>query len=526
MIPAEKTVKWLKPAQVLMTLCVLVAVVMICQFTIVEFSKYYSQQVFRGKPSQIPVLSEAERYQKEIREARKEFLFDGTAVLVQETGHSGGPKTVRVADANNRTLYDGPEDKNPYSYISWSDKGPYSFDTSMSLSGTEGYRRVDGFSEILCIHTVGPDMRASGTWVYDPALRAFTGHNLQGQVTGYLDAQGLCLRKQDIQPLEKGVGLRRLKEADAANMMAVWLGVHSAYLIDFEAGTVKRVFHSEDDPARIVQVSHWDAPKTGLYLPIMTVSRESGQGTIFIPSGEQGERLIQIHVPPEWSWEVAATRSGVFLRRHTITGYPQSRDPRAFSEWWEQNRARPKQHIEQLMEVRSDGNLKPISSFEWTQPGSPDESASLQARLNRRISQAIASFSPLPSIWLPRSVGSMDRTRLGGYLLYMILPLSTFDMYGPSTLAVTLVLAFLTFLHARPRRTGWGSLTFWIVFVLAFNLAGLLTYLALNHTPVIRCPACGRRRGLLRPDCPSCHAHLPAPERRPTDLILATAQTS
>jgi DNA-directed RNA polymerase subunit RPC12/RpoP len=48
----------------------------------------------------------------------------------------------------------------------------------------------------------------------------------------------------------------------------------------------------------------------------------------------------------------------------------------------------------------------------------------------------------------------------------------------------------------------------------------LLTYLALNHTTVIKCPICGRRRGLKRVDCIRCGAKLPAPEQREVDLIF------
>jgi len=76
------------------------------------------------------------------------------------------------------------------------------------------------------------------------------------------------------------------------------------------------------------------------------------------------------------------------------------------------------------------------------------------------------------------------------------------------------------FWHAWPRRRGKGRLIFWLVMVALFNLAGFLTYLALNHATVIRCAACGKKRGLQRSDCPSCGALLPLPERRETDLIL------
>ena len=78
------------------------------------------------------------------------------------------------------------------------------------------------------------------------------------------------------------------------------------------------------------------------------------------------------------------------------------------------------------------------------------------------------------------------------------------------------------FLHGWPRRTSWAKFFFWLVFVGLFNLAGLLTYLALNHTVVIKCPACGRRRGLARVDCARCQAQLPAPECGKLDLIFST----
>jgi DNA-directed RNA polymerase subunit RPC12/RpoP len=80
----------------------------------------------------------------------------------------------------------------------------------------------------------------------------------------------------------------------------------------------------------------------------------------------------------------------------------------------------------------------------------------------------------------------------------------------------------IAFWHGWARRTSWGKLFVWLVVVGAFNLAGLLAYLALNHTAVIKCPVCGRRRGLERVDCVRCGAELPVPERRKLDLILDT----
>jgi hypothetical protein len=79
---------------------------------------------------------------------------------------------------------------------------------------------------------------------------------------------------------------------------------------------------------------------------------------------------------------------------------------------------------------------------------------------------------------------------------------------------------YFAFWHGWSRRTGLAKMIFWLIFVGAFNLAGLLTYLALNHTAIIKCQACGERRGLARLDCVRCGAVLPVPKRRKPDLIF------
>jgi hypothetical protein len=90
-----------------------------------------------------------------------------------------------------------------------------------------------------------------------------------------------------------------------------------------------------------------------------------------------------------------------------------------------------------------------------------------------------------------------------------------------ANLSLTLVMMCLVFRHGWSRRTGWVRFGFWLLFVGVFNLAGLLTYLALNHTPIICCSECGKKRGLERSDCPACKAELPVPQKRSTDLIMA-----
>ncbi|MCJ7729012.1 MAG: hypothetical protein MUO27_03915, partial [Sedimentisphaerales bacterium] len=93
--------------------------------------------------------------------------------------------------------------------------------------------------------------------------------------------------------------------------------------------------------------------------------------------------------------------------------------------------------------------------------------------------------------------------------------------YSPLNYVLSVAMVALALWHGWPRRTSGGKLIFWLIIVGAFNLAGLLTYLGLNHTPVIKCPACGKKRGLEKFNCIRCGSPRPIPQRRPTDLILA-----
>jgi len=85
---------------------------------------------------------------------------------------------------------------------------------------------------------------------------------------------------------------------------------------------------------------------------------------------------------------------------------------------------------------------------------------------------------------------------------------------------VSIALALVAAWHGWARRTSWAAIIAWLLFVVVFNLPGLLTYLALNHTPLIRCAACGKKRGLSRATCRACGAPLLSPESNACDQTL------
>ncbi|HAL44419.1 MAG: hypothetical protein A2Y12_08345 [Planctomycetes bacterium GWF2_42_9] len=86
------------------------------------------------------------------------------------------------------------------------------------------------------------------------------------------------------------------------------------------------------------------------------------------------------------------------------------------------------------------------------------------------------------------------------------------DSY-PRNLLINIPLSFLmmlfTFWHGWARKNNRVCFGLWIIFVGVFGLAGLLTYLGLNHTTTIKCPACGKNRNLEQDKCIRCDAKLP-----------------
>jgi hypothetical protein len=87
------------------------------------------------------------------------------------------------------------------------------------------------------------------------------------------------------------------------------------------------------------------------------------------------------------------------------------------------------------------------------------------------------------------------------------------------SVTISLAMAAFALWHGWARRMCWWAFSIWLLFVAAFGLAGLLSYLGLNHTPIVRCGACGRKRGLQGPACPACGAELPKPATRDVDLL-------
>lgn len=86
--------------------------------------------------------------------------------------------------------------------------------------------------------------------------------------------------------------------------------------------------------------------------------------------------------------------------------------------------------------------------------------------------------------------------------------------------ALSLLLAAATFSWARRTHFSRGRTWAWTVFVLAFNLAGFITFrLAADWPRLVRCFGCGKRRAVNAENCPSCQKAWPVPPPTGTEIF-------
>ncbi|MBW8035762.1 MAG: hypothetical protein FVQ79_09075 [Planctomycetes bacterium] len=193
-------------------------------------------------------------------------------------------------------------------------------------------------------------------------------------------------------------------------------------------------------------------------------------------------------------------------------------------QWREENRNKPTHRWVQLYKIDDQSNLELIKRKDWTTPPPKDQPPRIANNQPEKVKHYVCSFSPviydLPWKFWPTSL--RKKLHANDDLSTLIAQITNEVRPHSSKLSwiLTALMMVLVTLHAWPRRTTWYRVIFWLIFTAAFNLPGLLTYLALNHTTVIKCPACKKRRGLERTDCIRCETELPTPEKRKTDLIL------
>jgi len=474
--------------------------------------------------------------------AKKEFLPDGTLHLVTESGGDRwqllrGPYPSdapagqeQVYDVNDGLLWDGPAAERPYDYLVWAwniggDRDRFSRYQMRSLQRAT----PDVALRMLEVPVATPDELLE-MWRYDSWADCFVGYSLEGGRVGYLSAAGLTDSKADVRPFGPFQNLRAWWPEDSQSPTLLWQTEQCIYEIDFASRQVEQFLESPRSQLSDVTMNKtfllWLQRKdtTAEDRPLLHCQTSDKVHHVILKDPAQ---KITVATPPEWQqWygnhcEFAATREGVFLRR-TWLEYPAPA-ARIDPNWLTGFRRTPKTQSVELYRVDETGGLDLVNRYSWTLPGGPGTFRDADPRSN--VKRFVTAFSPLlcDLFWLPFPAGFWQnlyqRSEFARDFILWVLGMRS--RYSVWSWLVTAAMLALTFWHGRPRRTSWGRLVFWLVFVALLNVAGFLVYWALNHAPIIACPACGKRRGLDRIDCVHCRAALPTPQHGQLDLIFS-----
>lgn len=532
-------------SKVIMTIIVLLFAVHILQFTTIELSseiyRMLAQEqhhVSADEPKK--QLSETEKRLQRIYHSEKNFLPDGTIHLTYQErapGQFDEPAKIQVYDANDVLIWQGPESENPYEYLSWSDQRfhPYRlYHGDFTEKQMKNIQMITPeFSQVLEIPVLSQDGTVQ-VWRYLPDSDLFMGYRSDGSIIGFLGSTGLAHSKSEAKLFGRFKLQSSWYPAGAAEPVILWQTSRRLYEINFHKQQVRLIFESPQENIKTVELRNCRPIDTQIQKeqkikcrPTIRIVTEDHKQHLLIRNPEQ--KLTLTLSEEGWSdmLNFAATEEGMFLIHHdSEIRMPRAylKSPKLYMEWFRKFEGKPYKRWVELYKVDNQTNLHLINRYEWIVP------ADFQPKFQRKdfrfyVQHSVMVFSA-PLYDLAWSVLGQEffilryKDRgddlISGSMRMIAEIRPTNSLWS---LMLSIVMAGIVLLHSRSRQKSRGKLTFWLLFILTFNLAGFLTYLALNHTTIIKCPACGRHRGLEQVNCVRCGAELPAPQRKKLDLL-------
>jgi hypothetical protein len=538
-------------AKVFMTALILLLALLIIQSIIVETERTFASTRLRQKPKPAAELTPEEQQINRIRDSEKEFLPDGTIQLVYTLKRIPGQENqsdidiVQIYDINNKLLWEGPRYNKPYEYLSWAEQ-LREYRVGFTWQRMKELQMIQPVLSRNIEIPVGLPDKPEQIWRYNPTMNYFTGYDTDGNKIGYISSIGFTESKANAKPFGQFRYFTAWCPQDSSNPTLLWQTQRCIYQIDFEKRQAELLFESTDSDIDTISLHGWRDLFPGSdgyvnrekYRPLLNCVTKDGKNHSIMREPEQ---RLTITFPEDWknwlnnSYRFTATRQEILLYRRWIevSNFPDYRkSPKLNMEWWRNFRSQPQKHWIELYKVDNQArgelvessNLELLNRYTWTEPG---QSESVKLAEYRMIMPRIMNkfSSPLYDwLWHLSGIKFWRQLYQRTDFAYSFARLISYVRPGDSVINWLLSAAMMGFVlwHGWPRRTTWLKFLFWLAFVGIFNLAGLLTYLALNHTTVIKCPACGRRRGLAQVDCARCGVELPAPKRGKLDLILSS----
>ena len=495
-------------------------------------SAFLRHKIYHG-PSRTPAATTAEK----IAKSSKRFLPDGTVHLYylgpNKLTPEGNVRELDVYDANHESVWSGLQEDAPFGYLS-SYAGATFLPRSYHQQGDfDRLGRVGlEFSHAIVIAVPSDTREVLSRWQYDQQHRLFTGYDKDGYKLGYMGANGFSESRGDTEPFGVFFSMRAFTQIGSYNPLLMWVTEKRMFLLDFERRTADVLFESPGPRITGARAANWiRRPGSSIkYLPWLSVNLEDSGALLIIPSLGKQIDITKPDLPYRTYHRFVVTESGNFMIRSVfeIPVAPPYEDQEAFQEYVRQQFwSKPYTKREELYSLNDDGTYELINSYAWLyEPPQHDPERVRREEMRERFHKVTTALSP-PALRIISKMGANITAAAytsGGpnqqefiRVLHELWPRSKVLNWS-----LAMAMTLLAFWHGWTRRTSWIAFGCWIVFVALFSVAGLLTYLAMNHRPVIRCSACGKKRPLTVANCRACKAALPAPEPRDVDLIMAS----
>jgi hypothetical protein len=519
------------------TLALLIFVVIIAQVIATQLWWLYRYE----KPVPLKFTDRMESPEQKIQKASKMFLPDGTLHLVRITDMQSYNDNTKeeITDVNGNILWQGIRKDKPFEYLSWASQ-PVFFNGWSFLNIFLLSPDLSGVLEI----PVRNGQEVKEVWRYNFEAQIFEGYDIESGPDGYLGADGYVSERTQVKPLGECMDFTAWTDENPSSVIMLWQTKRKIYQIDFQNRIVEKVFESAANDINYMNWHSWrpqnpkDQKASDIhYRPLLVCQTKDNKYHLIMREPNQ---ILAIDLPEQWQKKVnfTATSNAIFVK-YNETNYNPPQSPELAEQYNREYFNKPQPQSVQLYKVVDNGTLTQVSRFGWMRPV-PDINAPRRYNTDQWwIYQKWVSKTSPPMfdlVWYlcGDTLDKLHQERIGMMKNYIELIMQfrpsrtefrqfeqTQEDWSPTNCLLSAVMMGFALWHGFSRRTSWPKLISWLVLVGLFNLAGFLTYLALNHTSLIKCPACGKRRGLEMDNCVQCGSPLPIPQRKPTDLIMA-----
>ncbi len=313
------------PAKIFMTVLIVLIAVSILQGIIIQIERTFAhakQRPATTKPE--TEFTQEEKRLNRIRNSTREFLPDGTIHLIHKLtrrspGRMDETETEQIYDTNDNLLWEGPDNKRPYEYLSW----PKQLRGSRGGFTQQRMKQIQmitpGFSRNIEI-PVGSYNKTEQIWRYHPGAQYFKGYNINGEKIGYVGSTGFTDSKSKAKPFGEFRLFTAWCPQDSYGPTLQWQTQRHIYQIDFEKQHVELIFESSEADIEIERTSlhAWRNVKPGekeyidpkKYRPLLLCMTKDGKHHLILREPRQ-QLILTVSRP-----SVTATKQDIFVRNY------------------------------------------------------------------------------------------------------------------------------------------------------------------------------------------------------------------